>query len=113
MAFRTRIRAVRFKSGGEVRVLPSVREGISADLLAELHDTASDIWSRHGGKVAGFALVAWTADHDVAAHVQNTETSPHPVSVLPAMCADSVRRVLNKVQVNRLLGRDDDEDTSA
>ena len=113
VAFRVRIRAVRFKSGGEVRVLPSVREDISGDLLNELNETAADVWNHHQGKVAGFALIAWTADHDVAAHVQNTATSPHPFSALPAMCADSVRRVLTKVQINRQLGRPDDEDTSA
>ena len=106
MAFRTRIRAVRFKSGGEVRVLPSAREAVSADLFNELTDIAAQVWERNAGKVAGFALVVWTADHDVAAHVNNGETSPHPVSVLPAMCEGSVRRVITKVQVNRLIGRD-------
>lgn len=96
-----------------MRVLPSPREAISADLWNELQDIASQIWERNDGKIAGFALVAWTADHDVAAHVQNTETSPHPVSAIPHIVTKSVERVLTKVQVNRLIGRDDDEDTSA
>lgn len=109
MTFRTRIRSVKFKSGGYVRLLPSMREDISLDMHDELLDIADQIWERNHGKVAGFALVAWTADHDVAAHVSNGDSSPHAISVLPNMIEKSVERVLTKVQVNRLLGQDDDE----
>lgn len=112
-SFRTRIRAVRFKSGGEVRVLPSRRDAVSTEMWNELQQASKLTWAQHEGNVVGFALVVWTADHDVSASVNNSELSQHPLSMLPSMIASSVQRVLTKVQINRALDRDDEDGTIA
>lgn len=105
-----RLRSVRYKNGGYVRLLPAVRENVSAALEAKANEMIQTIWSAewHKGKVAGYALVAWTADGDLASDVQASETSPLAPSVIPAVAADAIRRILTKTQINRVLGLPDD-----
>lgn len=106
--FRTRIRAVRFKSGGEVRLLRSKREDISQWLVNELKIEANRITDYHLDKVAGFALVIWTADGDIGSALRNGETSQVPRSVLPSLVADAVRRLETVTQINNAFGHDDE-----
>lgn len=105
-----KLRSVRFKSGGYLRVMPNVREKVSNGLWNDLMDIAEKMWATHEDRVAGFALVAWTADGNAGGHVQNEPTSPHPMSQIPGIVTETVRDVLTKVRVARFMRQDDNED---
>jgi hypothetical protein len=107
--FRTRVRAVRFKSGGELRLMPSAREEASrrtADRLRKDVELAIDSCP---DELAGFALTVWLADGSIFSSIWLDKTSTLTTPQIPTIVADSVRKVLTGVQINRALGRGDDE----
>lgn len=108
-AFRTRIRAVRFKSGGEIRLLPSLREETGRDVAAWLRRETDSALACHGDSLAGAALVVWTADGDCGAAVRNTTASPLAHSAVPSTCAEAIRKVFVLDLIERSLGHDEDE----
>ena len=103
-----RIRAVRFKAGGEVRLLKNPREGKSRELEADLYDAADELIETHKDKIAGFALVMWTADGDAGGHLRNTQFSTLPHSALPELTADVIRRILVADQIADRMGDNDE-----
>jgi len=101
-----RLRSVRFKNGGEIRLLPSPREELSWRLATELLDAGAELIETHAGKLAGFAVVVWTADGDAGGHLRNTRFATVPPSALPTFTADVVRRILVADQLAAALGED-------
>ena len=107
--FRTRVRAVRFKNGCELRVLPSTRELASSRTAQRLRNDVDIAIESCRDDMAGFAITMWLADGSVFSSVWLYETSPLTTPQIPAIVADSIRKVLTGIQINRALGRDDDE----
>ncbi len=110
--FRTRIRAVRFKSGGELRLLPSPREALSRDVAQWLRKEVEVALENHGDYLAGCAIIVWTCDGDSGAAVRNTMASPLPTTAVPGFCAAAARKVLTQDQIDRRLGYEDDDEAS-
>lgn len=111
--FPVRIRSVRFKAGGEIRLLPSPREKIDRELRARLQEKMDYLFAELPGKVAGYALVLWAADGDVGADVAIAQTSPYVAPAIPHLVAEQTRRVLQGIQILRALGQDDETDGAA
>lgn len=107
-SFPVRIRSVRFKSGGEVRLLPSPRETVDRDLRTRLECEVESLFDDMPGKVAGYALVAWAADGAVGAYVAIEHTSPYVGTAIPHLVREEVRRALNNNQIQRALGQDEE-----
>jgi hypothetical protein len=107
--FRTRVRAVRFKNGGELRMLPSRREIASRRTARRLRNDVDIAIDNCGDDMAGFAMTVWLAGGSVFSSVWVDETSVLTTPQIPAIVADSIRKVLTGVEINRALGRDDDE----
>jgi hypothetical protein len=112
MAFATRIRAVRFKSGGEVRVLNAGRELHHAKVLQALRDEVEWVTEKHDC-LAGFALVAWGADTKTSTEVVLAKSSPILRYQVPTFVASCIQRELaerdTKGIVNRALGIPDEK----
>ena len=106
--FRTRIRAVRFKRGGEVRLLPSKREATARKVAAWLRNELEVAIDNHGDSLVGAALVIWTADGDCGSAVRNTSASPVAHSAIPGLCSEAIRKVLTRHLIDRTLGYDDE-----
>lgn len=106
--FRTRIRAVRFKRGGEVRLLPSPREALGRDVSGWLRKELEIALECHGGNLVGGAIIVWTCDGDSGAAVRNTTASPFPNTSVPNFCAEAARKVLTQHLIDRTLGYDDE-----
>jgi hypothetical protein len=106
---RVRIRTVRFKSGGMLRLIPSRRETISAevkqDALAKLHD----FWSR-SPPVAGYALICWNTDGNTDTSVWNSTISPFANGMIPELVGECVRRLQVNDAINSALGQEDEID---
>ncbi len=92
MAFRTRIRAVRFKSGGEVRLLPSQRELQHNKIVGILKDSVRSYLELYEGRMAGFALVVWDVDMRSSATLRMTPTSQVNTTQAPAFVGERLRR---------------------
>jgi hypothetical protein len=92
MAFATRIRAVRFKSGGEVRVLPSGREAKHAELASKIKRYAHRMTEIYAGELAGFIMVAWSVGGESSVGMVNSRFSPMNTSQLPSFLAERVSR---------------------
>lgn len=52
-----RLRSVRWKNGGEIRLLPA-----PTDRRVLIQEKIRDLLSRHDTPVTGFAFVAWSSD---------------------------------------------------
>ncbi len=103
-----RIRSVRFKSGGHVRLLESPRASVSRDLLASMHESVAHYAQGLDGRIAGYALVVWGADGTLGATVRNEHTSPYTAPALPCLAAEEIRAAYNNDQINRALGLPND-----
>lgn len=103
-----RIRSVRFKAGGELRILASPRATASSELFAALEAQVQEYAKTLDGRLAGFALVVWGADGTLGATVHNKHTSPYVTTAIPTLAAEEIRAVYSKIQINRALGYEDD-----
>jgi hypothetical protein len=104
--FRTRIRAVRFKSGGSVLVLDNPRLNNHDEMAANLRKLCEEAIGDHAGQLAGVALVCWSADGTVGATITNTSFSPYSGAAIPSIAADALRLVTTKTTIRRALGQD-------
>ena len=102
---RTRIRTVRFKNGGEIRLLQNPREKLHGELVESLSRDCAAMVREHEGQLAGFALVAWSADGSVGAQVRITAVSPYVQLAIPTIAAEAIRRVIIKCQIETLTGQ--------
>lgn len=102
-----RIRSVRFKNGGEVRLLEAPREIEHRRMTGELRACVERSVEAHQGQLAGFALVCWSADGTAGASVHIAPTSPYVRMAIPALAAEGVRHVITSVQIDKANGRDD------
>lgn len=113
MAFRTRIRAVRFKSGGEVRLLKSDTAQLSDKCAKGLSRAASECLDLYEGEMAGFALVVWCNRGTSTAAVDIQMTSQINSSQVPGFVAERISRYFNahdaEAEVKRILGIIPDE----
>ena len=89
--FRTRIRAVRFKNGGEVRRLVTERELDAIDVVGRFADSAMDIGQQHQDDMAGFVIVAWSDDGAVTVQQVIGRQSPVLKALVPVFVAESLR----------------------
>lgn len=106
--FRTKIAAVRFKNGGELRLMPNPRESASALVESWLRrEIAHHVEVGHG-QLAGAVLVTWHADGSISSGFMHEHTSPYTGSAIPHLVAEGVRKVQQKIAINRALGREDD-----
>jgi hypothetical protein len=103
---RLKIRAVRYKNGGELRVLTPEREVVSEDLRCELYDMIDDFWD--GNIIAGYALVLWDVNGDTHTSTTNAHTSRLPGGVLPDLVKECVRRMRTKTMIDQAFGHDDE-----
>ncbi len=103
-----RLRSVKWKSGGSLRLLPAPRETVDRELRERLEREVEGLFDDLPGKVAGYALVAWAADGDVGAYVANENTSPYVATAIPHLVEKQVRRVIQGVQIRRALGQEED-----
>lgn len=106
---RVRIRTVRFKSGGELRLLPSRRETISAEVRQDALAKLNEFWTR-SPPVAGYALVTWNTNGDTSTAMWNSQISPFGNSMIPELAADCVRRHGVQEAINVALGQEDEID---
>lgn len=84
-----RLRSVKFKTGGELRVLPTKRR----DARRYVEDYVRQVLDAQGTDITGFAFVVWGADLSSSADLASGDGSPIPSILIP----DFVR--------NRLLAR--------
>lgn len=86
-----RIRAVRFKAGGEVRVMPSAVEAEARKAqatLADAHRTYSTVYAKD---LAGYAMVVWDHKGRHSVSYCTALSSPYGRSQLPVFLAETVR----------------------
>lgn len=93
-SFRTKIGTVRFKSGGELRVLPDRKAEEHNWLLSELTKAVDDCVGARNGDMAGYALVTWGADRGWSASVSFGERSHVKDTQIPTFVLDALRRRL-------------------
>lgn len=89
-----------------VVVLPSIIEEESERVFAALDNEVAKCRELHQGRLAGFALMVWTADGDGGAALQYGATSPFPVALVPSFAADAVREAMTAARIARAV--DDD-----
>lgn len=90
---RVRVRSVRFKNGGELRLLPSAREEEHAEVLDYLADAVPELDRRYPNRVAGFALVAWmTGGTAFVRHYFGYGNSEVNLLTAPAFVSEALRR---------------------
>lgn len=95
MAFRTRIRAVRFKSGGEIRLLPSAAEAQHAKVIGDLSDAVELYRDLYAGELSGYALVVWDYKGvSSVAHATSPNGNPIGDHTLAAFVAGRIRASL-------------------
>ena len=102
-----KLRSVRFHNGGCIIPLENRMAGTSERVLAAARYDLNEIEVDQEGKAAGCAVIVWGADGRVSAAVTITDYSPYVSDHIPTLAADAIRRVANKMQINRMLGRDD------
>ena len=107
-----KLHSVRFKSGGSLRVLPSAREDMHRLLQDTIKSDVATAWKANDGMIVGYAMIIWTAHGDAAGTVYNTRFSPVPTAGIVGVVSEQVRKLLTKIQVNRMFGRDDSQDAS-
>lgn len=73
----------------------------STRVLAALEAEVAKVRELHEGKLAGFALMVWTADGDGGAALQYGATSPFPVALVPSFAADAIREAMTQGRINR------------
>ena len=105
MSFCVKIRRVRFKHGGEVRVLDNPREVASKDVEGWLRDELSHHVQTADNQLAGAVLVTWLANGGISAGCKVVNTSPYVGASLPHLVADGVRSVQRKIAIDRAFGR--------
>ena len=103
-----RLRSVKWKTGGSLRLLPAPREAVDRKLREQLEREVECLFDELPGKLAGYALVAWAADGDVVAYVDNEDTSPYVATAIPHLAEENVRRVIQGVQIRRALGQEEE-----
>ena len=110
--FRTRIRAVRFKAGGEIRVLPSACEQNHSKCLKLLTEAVETYRSLYAGEMAGYLLIVWDRKGQSSLSRQTTSSDPIGSALLPTFAAERVRRAQNDKDaedtVRHVLGLPDD-----
>jgi hypothetical protein len=84
-SFKIKLRSVRFKNGGELRLLPSLRR-LTSDVVGASIDKHL---AAHGGDIAGYAFVVWGADMGSTV-VLDVDRNPIPSALIP----DFVRNCL-------------------
>ncbi len=89
-----RIRAVRFKNGGEVRLLASSRETNAQKTFQDLTYVVD--WYRkanqYGNDLAGYVVFVWDTQGRSNCSLRNAATSPFARDQLPTIVAERVRR---------------------
>ncbi len=90
--FRTRIRAIRYKSGGEVRLLPSLREAAHARCMAHLSQHVASFGELYDGEMAGYVLIVWNAKGESSVSRQTSPADPIGAALLPTFAAERIRR---------------------
>lgn len=93
--FRTRIRSVCFKAGGEVRLLKSGRETEQAKFLADLQADMDWVGESYDC-LAGYVLVTWDANGMSMCDCRVGRASPLTTFDLPHFVAERLRRDLSE-----------------
>ena len=88
--FKTKIRTVRFKSGGELRLMDDPMEKVAQEVLASYQRDGSENLGGHGKKLAGFALVSWTVDNEYGVSTHISRRSPIIGAQVPSFCKDAI-----------------------
>jgi hypothetical protein len=103
--FRVKLRSVRFKNGGFIRVIPSAVEKHSAERLGELNDQVRWMNELFRGEFAGFILHGWDYKGLSSTIVSIAPTSPFGGRQLPEIAAEAVRRELSERDAYWLIKR--------
>lgn len=103
--FRTRIRAVRFKNGGEVRLLPCGLQKSHDECLTTLKARVNEYAETFAGTMAGFILVVWDHKNASCATPFTSAASLMGVSQLPTFVAERVRRRLNEIDSEAIVDK--------
>lgn len=75
-----RLRAVRFKNGGEIRVLP---QNTREDDIRFVRERVERVIEVHNGRVAGMAVVVWAPDNSSTVTLTVNDSSKIPSIMVP------------------------------
>lgn len=101
---RCRITAVRFKNGGEIRLLRSQVGRNHDECMSAIDEARRQSADALGGRVAGYAFMAWSADGSTFADYKVTSTSPYATSAVPKLAAEGVRSAATRAAIQRFTG---------
>ena len=108
--FRTRIRHVRLKSGGSLRLLDNPREAHHREMVGALARVATEYDDELVDKLAGFALVAFTADGQAISYIRGTASCPYDWNLYPELARQALSNFVSKIHASRVAGRNDFDD---
>lgn len=91
-----RIGRIRFKSGGELRLLPTTRERNHRETLADINDAVRQL-GEDNDDLVGYALVAWSGGGDAffAAYRNGPGSKLWPIEI-PDFAANCLKRHIYK-----------------
>jgi hypothetical protein len=106
--FRTRKGRIRFKSGGELHLLPSARERTTRNAFAWLDHHADKVKTSFEDDLAGYLLIAWDSSGGYTARARCYTDNPC-MNTLPEWAAEAVRRLNSAEDVEHRLDLPRDE----
>ena len=112
--FRTRIRAVRFKSGGELRLLPPPGVKTHAECMDHLSNAVETYDQLYADELVGYFLVVWDAKRNSTTSTFTSPGDPFSSAELPNWLAARAQQHITDGRAERYVRRcldmsDDDE----
>lgn len=90
-----RLHRVRFKSGGEIRPLPTP-PAAPADVSAGIKESAESAIADFGPKLAGYALVVWCRDASERVSYWNGNGSSLTTNQIPTYVRDALTASISR-----------------
>ena len=112
--FRTRIRAVRPKAGGYIRLLPPPGAETHAECVDHLYDAVATYDQTYANEMVGYFLVVWDARRFSTTSTFTSPRDPFTSAELPRWLADRAQQHITDEKAQRYVRRcldipDDDE----
>ncbi len=101
---RVRIGRVRFKSGGELRMLPSAAERTAATMFAAIGRAVSRTRELYGQDLAGYVLIPFNASGEHSVFVRTEALRPQN-NDLPRWAEEAIRRATGEDDARRVVRR--------